>query len=288
MLTFKQKLSYLADSAIRYFEPKKCPHCGASDCNTVDRKYLVTRLLECQECHLKFRHPYEAVQSNKEFYQKEYKEEDQLTTNLPNKEEIEIIKSPDYVFEPNKNADRFFPLFNHLLNGNKNGSIIDYGSSWGYISHQFKKEGYNVQSFEISEYRAKFGNENLNLNIVSNIDQLEPGADLFFSSHVIEHVPSIQAMVDTAKKLVKKGGYFVCLCPNGSDQYQKLQPESFHAAWGKVHPNFLNEKYFANLFKENDFYLGTTPIRLDEIKAWKSGQVVTNIDVIELILVVKF
>ena len=88
MLTLPQKVKYLTNSALRIFEPKICPFCNAKNRKVIDRKYFVTFLIECENCFLKYRHPYESVSSNKEFYQKEYAESDLLTTDLPNEHDL--------------------------------------------------------------------------------------------------------------------------------------------------------------------------------------------------------
>ncbi|GHB62892.1 class I SAM-dependent methyltransferase [Persicitalea jodogahamensis] len=95
-------------------------------------------------------------------------------------------------------------------------SILDYGSSWGYQSFQFLKEGYNCSSYEISKQRAEFGNNKLRLNIQTDEQSLPEFNDIFFSSHVIEHVPSPSKMIKLGTKLLKENGYFIEISPNGS------------------------------------------------------------------------
>jgi cyclopropane fatty-acyl-phospholipid synthase-like methyltransferase len=167
-------------------------------------------------------------------------------------------------------------------------SMVDYGCSWGYMSYQFKQKVHQLQSFEISVPRATYGNKNLGLNIVSNEDELQPQVDIFFSSHVIEHVPSLQNLINLAKKMVKPGGYIITLCPNGSDHYQIKEPTSFHLAWGKVHPNYLSDSFFKKAFKDNPKYIGTTPIQFEHIEKWdKQSILIDNLDNIEMLTIVK-
>lgn len=288
MITTGQKIAYLANSILRYAEPKICPYCASSHTHEIDRKYLVTRLLECQHCHLYFRHPYETQASNRSFYQKAYTEKDKLTTDLPSPEGLEALKAINFKTDSNKHAARLIRLFQCLYPSVNALNIIDYGASWGYISYQFLQAGMSVQSFEISAPRAQYGNDNLGLDIKTRVEDLTPGADIFFSSHVIEHVPSISAMLDQAIKLIRPGGYFIALCPNGSDGFRLSNPSGFHQAWGKVHPNYLNDKFFRHVFKSQPHYIGSSPIHFDAISAWNGlGQYTDNLDGEELLLIAK-
>jgi 2-polyprenyl-3-methyl-5-hydroxy-6-metoxy-1,4-benzoquinol methylase len=288
MLTTKQKINYLLDSTLRFFEQKKCPHCKSTNCTKIDQKYFVTQLLQCNNCNFRFRHPYDSINTNKDFYQKEYFEDDVMTTDMPTNEQLEDMKSNNFDIDNDKSIKRLLPLFDIVTSNNRNAKIVDYGASWGYMSYQFKLAGYDVQSFEISKPRGNYGNKNLGLNIVSNIEELKGGVDIFFSSHVIEHVPSITEMLNVAKGVLKKGGFFICLCPNGSDEFRKLDPQAFHLAWGKVHPNYLDEKFFSKLFEENNYYIGATPINLEKINNWNSeGQCIDKLESIELLTIVK-
>lgn len=288
MITFKQKLSYLLDSTLRVSESKHCPYCKSDSTKIIDRKFIVTTLLECNNCHLYFRHPYETQSSNSKFYQIEYKEKDNLTTELPSPEELKHLIKINFNTASNKNADRLIKIFEALcesLNGKK---IIDYGASWGYISYQLKSAGLDVQSFEISKPRAAYGNNHLGLSIVENINNLAPGVDIFFSSHVIEHVPSIQEMIGHAKDLTAKNGYFIALCPNGSAAFRASQAEAFHRFWGKVHPNLLSGNFYKYVFKDNPYYIGSNPINYEAIKSWdKNSQIVDSLSGEELLIIAR-
>lgn len=288
MLALKQKFEYFIDSALRYNEPLTCPSCGHQHVELVDRKHLVTRLFECRNCFLYFRHPVESTKSNFSFYQKEYAEEDDITTNLPSDERLEELRSKSFATDSNRSAKRLLDLFGAILPSLDGVKIVDYGTSWGYISYQFKEAGMDVQSFELSGPRARFGNQKLGLNIQTSVDGLKGGNDIFFSSHVIEHVPSVSEMVDIGRGLLKKGGYFIAICPNGSPEFRQKSERDFHLAWGKVHPNYLNAKFFANTFKNNPHYIATSPFDLETIRNWdQRSQVVGNLEGGEIFVIAK-
>jgi 2-polyprenyl-3-methyl-5-hydroxy-6-metoxy-1,4-benzoquinol methylase len=275
MLSVIQKFKYLADSALRYREKVTCTYCGSHDCTVIDRKYMVTRLFECSNCHLYFRHPADRASQSHDFYQQEYQEMDNITTSMPSAEELERLKQDNFI-NGNKNARRYIDLF-LALTGNKTGArVIDYGCSWGYISWQLKQAGFDIQSYEISKPRAAYGNQHLGLNIKTDEQELQGNCDIFFSSHVIEHHPSIPDMLQLARKLLKPDGYFVAFCPNGSPQHRQRDPKGFSLAWGKAHPSYLNARFFETVFSDHDYYIGGSPVNLPLANEMKQGRQVLD------------
>jgi hypothetical protein len=89
MLTRKQKIKYLIDSVLASGQKVRCTYCQSENCIEIDRKYVVTRLMECRECHLYFRFPVDRKEENADFYQTEYQESDRITTDLPDATELE-------------------------------------------------------------------------------------------------------------------------------------------------------------------------------------------------------
>jgi hypothetical protein len=165
----------------------------------------------------------------------------------------------------NKNAERHLELFARLFPGEKSLRIIDYGSSWGYTTYQFKEAGHQVQGYEISRNRAEFGIKNLGVEICVDEKQLKTRNHIFFSSHVIEHHPDISSMIQLAKYLLVEGGYFIAFCPNGSHAFRMKNQETFHRFWGKVHPNYLNADFCKGLFSGNPHYIISNPVIMENI-----------------------
>jgi 2-polyprenyl-3-methyl-5-hydroxy-6-metoxy-1,4-benzoquinol methylase len=287
MLTKKQKIKYFVDSVLNAGQKIRCTFCGSTNCVEIDRKYFVTKLLECQSCHLYFRYPVDKKEFNAEFYQTEYQEQDKLTTDLPDAETLAKIKGSNFN-SANRNANRFLALFEKLIPVQKSLKIVDYGCSWGYLTYQFSQAGHQVQGYEISRSRALFGSKNLGIEIFTNEGQLQGGNDIFFSSHVIEHHPDIQSMIVLAKSLLKEGGYFIAVSPNGSNEYRSVNSNAFHHAWGKVHPNYLNADFYKFLFRDLPYYIGSSPFVLENIQPDLKNQFVDNLTGEELLVIAKF
>lgn len=236
----------------------------------IDRKYLLSRLFECESCGLYFRHPLENVTSNRNFYQSQYQQADGITTFLPEEgKDLEKVKA-DIINNPEnpKNAQRIRRIFEALFPNQQNISVVDYGASWGYITWQLKSYGLKVQSYEISRPRAAYGNAYLGLDIQMEENVLHGGNHIFFSSHVIEHVPVVSKMLEMADKLVYTDGFIVTLCPNGSPEYRKKDPSGFHLAWGQVHPNYLNANFFQKYYSGRPLFIATTPFDMKALQGW--------------------
>ncbi|GHN02870.1 hypothetical protein WSM22_43590 [Cytophagales bacterium WSM2-2] len=233
----------------------------------MDQKYLFTRLFECQKCHLQFRHPADTKSFSEKFYQADYVQDDGITTDLPSSEKLAQMINNNFAGSA-KNADEVITLWRSLFAHLDQIKAIDYGCSWGYMSYQIRKKGVQLQSFEISRPRAAFGNQNLGLNIKSETQDLMPGNDLFYSSHVIEHVPSIPDMISEAKRLLKPEGIFLAECPNGSPDFRSKNEFGFHKGWGLVHPNYLSDKFYMHLFKDNPYLITSDPFDLESISKW--------------------
>jgi len=250
---------------------------------------LVTRLFECESCGLYFRHPVEKPQTNFKFYQKQYIEEDDITTKFPSDEELQRLIANSFDTEANRSASRLLDLFGAILPSLQGVKIVDYGCSWGYISYQFKQAGMDVQSFELSLPRASFGEKKLGLDIFTSSDKLKGGNDIFFSSHVIEHVPSVKKMIESGRQLLRKNGFFISVCPNGSPEYRQADEEGFHRMWGKVHPNCLNTKFFQNAFKDHPHYITSSPFDIAELKEWdQQSQKIGKMEGSEILVIAKF
>jgi len=288
MLTREQKIKYLFDSIMGSGQKIQCTYCKSGDCKEIDSKYFVTKLMECQNCHLYFRYPVDKKEENADFYQTEYQESDSITTDLPDASVLEKMKLDGFTVG-SKNANRYLDLFARLFPSEKSLRIIDYGSSWGYTSYQFKQAGHQVQGYEISRSRAAYGIKNLEVDICMDEKLLRKDNHIFFSSHVIEHHPDIAAMVKLAESLLTDGGYFIAFCPNGSLPFREKNPETFHRFWGKVHPNFLNGDFYTYVFQNRPHYIASSPIIMEDIHPLQMGESVTgDLSGEELMVIARF
>jgi len=286
------KLNYFLISLKKFLTSRglRCPSCNSKDNETVDKKYIITTLKRCKKCMLLYRTPGTTIEENKIFYQEKYSQG--FTTDCPNDEELNKLISINFK-NTEKDYSKYIEILN-ILNLKINVSLpnlFDYGCSWGYGSYQLK-EKYNVYSYEISLPRAKYAREKLNINILDKTElnsiSNKKKFDIFFMSHVLEHVPNPSETLNFGLKLLKKNGFLVSFTPNGSMEHIKTN-SNWSKLWGMVHPNFIDEKFYQKFFKENIFYIGSSEYNLKNIKNFinNNQDYVDNLSGNELMIVVK-
>ncbi|HRK61101.1 MAG TPA: methyltransferase domain-containing protein [Candidatus Omnitrophota bacterium] len=281
------KFKYFINSLIKRIQRKElyCPSCGCTNSISVDRKFWVTTLQRCAGCSLLFRQPFSTNIENKSYYQTEYREG--FTTSMPSVLELENLKS---VFFQNTPKDfKFVISIFKALGFKSNQKICDFGCSWGYGSWQFSQAGFDVVAFEVSEPRAAYAKEKLNVLVTSRAVDIRKDNDIFFSSHVLEHLPKLEPVLNEAINSIVVGGVFIALTPNGSFSRRKKEPYWWSKAWGLKHPNFLDEIFYKNRFKAYPYFIVSSPYNLDMIMNWASfpSQFIGNLDGEELLIIVK-
>lgn len=245
------RLQYLARSAIRLADPAAftCPNCGSKRSRSVARKYGIFSLRRCDQCQLQFRTPVDAPDHNEAFYQDDYAEG--MTTEMPDDAELAKLRASRFAGSDRDYANRIAIV--RALGLGAGDSIFDFGCSWGYGSWQFGEAGYQVESFELSRPRRTFAQTKLGVKAHDSFPPAVAPAsfDVFFSSHVLEHVPSPSAILEEAMAIVRPGGFIVTIVPNGSDAARKENPHAWMTTWGGVHPNLLDPVFLRHAYGDN-------------------------------------
>lgn len=141
-----------------------------------------------------------------------------------------------------------------------------------------------MQGYDISRPRAVYCCEKMGVPVADNLDDIWGGVDVFFSSHVLEHVPSIHAVISLARRKVRRGGLFVSFTPNGSEEYRIRNPRGWKKSWGRVHPNLVSAGFLKAVFEGHPLLLSGTPYELDVLSGWdRSGRVMMNLSGEELL-----
>jgi 2-polyprenyl-3-methyl-5-hydroxy-6-metoxy-1,4-benzoquinol methylase len=287
-----QQLSYIISCIAGQFQRsrKKCPQCGSSQYSMISRKRILTSLVQCRRCCLRYRVPQDAPEHYFDFYQTAYTSS--LATQCPSAENLDAMLSSGF-----KNTEKNFDHSIQLLTAiglEKSQDILDYGASWGYATWQFQRFGFSATGYEISKPRAKYAREQLKVNVVDSEDQVADGSlDCVFSSHVLEHVPAPRIALDFGKRVLRPGGWFVALTPNGSDACRKRHPREYNHSWGRLHPLYLNAEFYERYLADYPFLLLSSEYGeqydLESIAAWdKNSQYLGDVSKRELLLVAKF
>lgn len=266
------KLTYLWDSACKLTRRQGmlCPSCGAKAGKIVDSKFIVTALRRCDACGLLYRTPTTSVAENSEFYQAKYSQG--LTTNLPSEAELALLLENRFRGE---NDYRGYIDVLDAIGCRKGDRLLEFGCSWGYGSWQLQEHGFDVESYDISQPRTAYAREKLGVKVREFSEIGGNYYDVFFSAHVLEHVPSVNATLELALRALKAGGVFAAFTPNGSAAFRLKNRDAWRRMWGNVHPQFLDDVYYKSQICSYDYIMDSLPFKLDRLKEWslsKSGQ----------------
>ena len=270
MSSIGTKVKYFAWAAARYHRAdRSCPACGHIETLPLQRKAIVTELVECVSCSLRFRVPKDSAQSNAVFYKNSYREG--ITTDCPDQSQLQLLLQHDF-----QGSEKDFASYLDVLRriGIEPGStVLDYGSSWGYGSWQLRRAGFRVYSYEINERRAEYAREYLECDTLATPDSCPEKVDVFFSAHVIEHLPNPNILWAIVQQVLKPSGTVVLFMPNGDPKLESVENSNYHLRWGKVHPLLLSDKALNHMARKHGFagHAYSSPYDMDEIGAETQG-----------------
>lgn len=213
---------------------------------------------------LSYRFPIESPETISDFYNIGYSEPGDLATVLP--DETRLGKLLETGFKESSKDFTYLLSILAALKVPENGTILDFGSSWGYASWQIARAGFRVKSFEISRPRAAYGKK-LELTINTDINEVGRGFDAVYSCHVLEHIPNPREVLLKQLSLVKPGGLVAAHTPNGSKDFQLNNYAAFHRLWGRVHPVLLNDRFVENVAGSRP-YICTSDDRPETLATW--------------------
>jgi 2-polyprenyl-3-methyl-5-hydroxy-6-metoxy-1,4-benzoquinol methylase len=192
---------------------------------------------------LLYRAPTTSEAENERIYQSAYKEG--FTTTMPSEKELQELLTSTF-----RGGEKDYNHYIEVLKafGIQTGArVFDFGCSWGYGSWQLSKAGFSVSACEISKPRADYAFSKLGVQII-DASKIETGVyGVFFSAHVIEHVPSVNELIRLGMKALRPGGLFIAFTPNACSEHRHRNPTGFHSAWGFVHPQLIDWEFLQNL-----------------------------------------
>jgi 2-polyprenyl-3-methyl-5-hydroxy-6-metoxy-1,4-benzoquinol methylase len=285
-MNLREKIVYFADSARKNLNSSYavCPSCGSNESQTVDTKMMVTRLARCERCGLQFRVPITTDRENSRFYQRVYSQG--FTTAMPGEDELAALMAASF-----RGTEKDYSVYLAVLEAlgcHPGDTLLDFGCSWGYGSWQLLQAGYRVKAVEISVPRCAYARDRLGIEACESPSAIRGPFDVFFSAHVLEHVPSVQETIAYARKMLRPGGLFIAFTPNGSEAFRKTDPWTWHRLWGHVHPQFLDERFYRKAFPDAPLLLTSSPYDFARMRDWAgAGAVTFGLEGAELLVAVR-
>lgn len=271
MTTLAQKIAWGAWASLARLVSTNsaCPECGNDTSSVVDRKALVTELRRCSRCRLMYRVPTTGPSFDEMFYNKSYSQG--FTTDVPDDHALQEMLTSGFkrtVKDYEKYVDALV-----ALGARKGERLFDFGASWGYGSWQLAHFGFAVIASEIAEKRLEFARGKLRLSMVKDpfsetfLRESRRSFDIFFSCHVLEHVPKPGKIWELAQTLLSPGGLFVAITPNGS-QAARQANSNWRKLWGLVHPNLLDDEFYFTRFRAPGRVVGSLPLDPAALAEW--------------------
>ena|SRR3989344_3256252 len=163
----------------------------------------------------------------------------------------------------------YYNLFENYTEGKR---LLDIGSGPGYFLKCGEEMGWETLGIEPSpqayEYAGKMGLKVLNDFFSEDIAKKIGFFDVVYMNTVIEHVLDPRALIENARKVLKRGGLLCVVSPNEYNPLQMILKEKlgFSAWWvaPPQHINYFDFQSIGNLLKNSGFEVvensGTFPM----------------------------
>src|SRR3972149_3582579 len=202
------KFLYLIQG-IFYKNDAICPYCSRVDFEVVFKKKKVINICRCKKCGLYWTNP---IFNFPKFYNWLYKAEG-ITTKIIKRNQLDAVKKDLF-----KRSDKYFvPVLEWIKKNVKGNRLLEFGSSWGYFLYQANQLGFESIGVEISGPRREFGRKYLEVNIISDINELISKGnkfDIIFTAHTLEHIgKEINGIFKKFYELLNKGGIVLIEVP---------------------------------------------------------------------------
>jgi hypothetical protein len=226
----------------------------------------VTRLVRCPSCRLLYRAPTDPPALDEIFYQRDYSEG--YTTDCPRREDLLAFLKNHFIGSERDYSSKIAVV--RALGMGSGARVLDYGASWGYGTWQLRASGYDTIGYEINRSRARYARTALGVPVHDTIKELVGPFDLFFCSHVLEHISALKELIRFAVNLLKSGGVFLAFTPNGCQERTSLHVnrEEYRHIWGLVHPVLLDEESYRYAFAGQPTLLCSSPYDIEGIRTW--------------------
>lgn len=108
----------------------------------------------------------------------------------------------------------------------KGGRLLEAGCATGWFLDEARKQGYQVRGVEISDFAARWGRENLGLDIhigpLAEAGYADGEFDAVVLWDVLEHLSDPLAELREINRVLKKGGYLFVSVPDAGSIWARL------------------------------------------------------------------
>jgi len=250
--------------------PKNCPLCNSSS----DQSNVITRhvygqksneyaFYKCGVCTVSYLWPQLTETESDEFYKKEFE------TFMDSRHGGQSWLTPDEHIKVNHNTfKRRLEYLKPFIK--ENASVLEIGSSSGFMLLPLAKQGMEVWGIEPSGYFSKFSTSN-GITTYNSLDELtqanpEKKFDLVMSFFVMEHVKDPLKFVKQCLELKSEQGNIVIEIPAVHDPLHSLYD---FPAFERFYWSIAHHWYFSK--KSLEFILNKMSVKYSIIKYQRYG-----------------
>lgn len=136
------------------------------------------------------------------------------------------------------------------------GSVLEIGCGRGFLLKIFKDQGWNVSGVEPSTLASTYANEILGVDVKNSFLDYNSydGAsfDLIMLFDVVEHIPSMEELMNLVKYYLKPGGHLIIKTGNIDSLTAKINRETWAYFGSWEHVSFFNTRSIKYLLTKYD------------------------------------
>lgn len=165
-----------------------------------------------------------------------------------------------------RNVSWYFPI--------KSGRLLDVGCGLGWLVVLAKKMGFDAQGIDSGKACISVGKKYLKANAkLVELCKYRPKEkfDLIVANHVLEHSNNPISFLEDVKRVLKRGGWVLIICPNFDSLMRWLFQERWYGLVPKQHRYQYSPKSLKYLLEKNGFKIHKMVVNnLDyQVKGWK-------------------
>ena len=197
---------------------------------------------------------------------------------IPSQEVLENYYQNDYdrtrYFSP-ITKKRYHELLDQLEAYRSTNRILDLGCGYGYFLEVAKSRGWEVYGVELAREAVEVCQEkgiHMYHGEINDCDFEADTFDVILSIEVIEHLIDPNVLIETGKKLLKKGGLFYITTPNFNSYLRYQLKEKYDVIDYPNHLAYFTKKTLNRIFRKHDFKkvkIQTTGISLTRLRTSK-------------------
>jgi len=152
--------------------------------------------------------------------------------------------------------DSYAKIIFDFVNPSKDTVALDVGCGLGWLVKKFSDHNIHTIGIDESEIIRSVAKEKLGINIIAkSFEKFESRTkfNLIILNHVLEHVKDPNQFLQKCKKLLKKGGKILIVCPNINSFMFKIFKEKWYGLVVDQHLWQFSPEHLIKILERNGF-----------------------------------